>query len=139
MRIMSTAKKHTPEQENAGAVKFLARKKTPRQSRATKETVVDIASPSSGSVEDVELPGNTSTPVSSSPAPKAPAKPTSPKSSSRSQLAKRDFSQRVRSDIHERLHDEHYRRRKDGEQAKIGDIADEALHLGLLQLEKRRR
>ena len=60
------------------------------------------------------------------------------KAPARDELAKRELSHRVRVDIHDRLDDEQYRRRKGGQRSHLADIADEALHLGLREIEKRR-
>ncbi len=57
----------------------------------------------------------------------------------RSKLPKKELSHRVRTDIHGRLDDEQYRRKKLGEPVPLAEIADEALHLGLKQIEKRSR
>ncbi len=65
-------------------------------------------------------------------------KQTSTTPKSRTELPKLEIHHRVHADIRERLLDEQYRQKKHGNSAYIADIFDEALHLGLLQIEKRK-
>ena len=54
-------------------------------------------------------------------------------------LPREPLNHRVRTDIFDRLDDERVYRRRQGNRVFLADIADEALHLGLLRMEKRRQ
>ena len=60
----------------------------------------------------------------------------SDKSVNRSELPKKELGHRVHDDIHSRIDEVHHMRRKSGKKSTLAGIADEALHLGLLVIEK---
>lgn len=109
--------------------------KSPKKQKSIRPKVVDIPPRSSDAAENSQ-PEPKSAPK---PAAKARSIRQSP-ATARTELPRKELNHKVRSDIHERLDDEQYLRRKaGGERVHLAEIADEALHLGLLQIEKRRR
>lgn len=119
----------SPTRKESNAVKFV--KGGAKKSAASVEPEppeLSLVPEDSGSVGDTAK----ETPKAE---PKRRAKPAS--SAARQDLPRKELSHRVRIDIHSRIDDESYRRKKQGERTTLADIADEALHLGLLQIEKR--